>query len=71
MTREGRPTPAQRRVMENLEAGRPVYFGCTTNSQWGGLSGTIVALHRRRWIDDRGEELTEAGRKALDLSRCP
>lgn len=58
---KARPSPAQRRVLENLAAGRASDFHCRTRSDHGGLVGTILSLRKRGWIDHQGE-ITEAGR---------
>jgi hypothetical protein len=55
---------AQRRVLENLKNGRKIYDHCRSNSDWGGLAGTIDSLHRRRFLDNDGG-ITAAGLDAL------
>lgn len=60
-----KPSPAQRRVLEHLAAGRPSDWHCRTQSDHGGLSGTVVSLHRNGWMRDA--EITDAGRAAIGL----
>jgi hypothetical protein len=63
-----KPTPAQRRVLENLIAGRRATFGFAPGrSMAGGLSGTFVALNRKGWTKEG--QITEAGRAAVPASR--
>jgi hypothetical protein len=58
-----KPSPAQLAALRNMAAGKRPGYGIYGNSAHGGLSGTIVSLHRRGWIDTNG--ITEAGRTAL------
>ena len=55
---------AQRRVLENLSAGRTSDHHCRTRSDHGGLVGTVLSLRRRGLIGGDGE-ITDAGRDAL------
>jgi hypothetical protein len=56
-------TPNQRRVLENLAAGRRADSHCVGRSQFGGLTGTLASLRRAELIDLNG--LTDAGREAI------
>lgn len=58
-----KPTPAQRRALENLAAGRRADAHCRTRSDHGGMSATLVCLHKAGWMDHDG--ITEAGRSAI------
>lgn len=58
-----RPTPAQRRVLMNLVAGRPADFHCRSMSDHGGLHGTLASLHRNGWLADG--KITDTGRAAV------
>ncbi|WP_054310005.1 hypothetical protein [Mesorhizobium sp. 1M-11] len=59
-------SPAMRKVLENLIAGRRPNHGFPGGrSVSGDLSGTYVALFRRRFIDPNTGKVTEAGRSAL------
>lgn len=62
-----KPTAAQRRVLQNMANGRPAHAGLRTQSEWGGLNNTLLALSRRGWIDRKGD-ITDAGREALASS---
>lgn len=53
---------AMRRVLRNLAQGHSYDVGFHGRSQMGGLSGTMLALHRRKLLKDY--KLTAAGRKA-------
>lgn len=55
------PTPAGRRALLNIDAGRGSDFGISGRSAYGGHSGTMVAL-RRAGLVTLDEQLTEAGR---------
>lgn len=59
-------SPAQRRALTLIAQGRPAYSGMRTQSQHGGLSGTLSSLHRRQYLNSDGE-VTEAGLKALGV----
>ncbi|CAB3717809.1 hypothetical protein [Achromobacter marplatensis] len=56
-------TPNQRRVLENLAAGRRADSHCVGRSEFGGLTGTIASL-RRAGLMDRNA-ITDAGRQAI------
>lgn len=58
-----KPTPAQRRALENLAAGRRADAHCRTRSDHGGMSATLVCLHQSGWMD--GDGITAAGRAAI------
>ena len=60
-----KPTSAQRRVLTNILAGRHVAHGINGNSAHGGLSNTILSLHKRGWIRHPDGMITEAGKAAL------
>lgn len=70
----GKPRPLTEnmvRVLLNLDAGHPASQHCKTQSQYGGLSGTLFALMGRGLITNR-ETLTAAGREAVAaLKRKP
>lgn len=51
------------RVLRNLADGGQVYDHCRTQSDYGGLAGTVAALQRRGLLNDQ-LQLTQAGRKA-------
>jgi len=55
---------AQKRVLGHLEAGRQAHHHCRSNSDWGGLSHTLIALRKRGLLDKDGR-LTDAGRAAI------
>lgn len=61
-----KPTNAQLRVLRNLASGRSAAAHCRSMSDYGGLTGTLVALRRRGWLD--GEDLTETGWVAAGLA---
>lgn len=63
-TRRAKPTPSQRLALENCVAGRHIAYGVHGRSASGGFSHTILALHRRGWLDKYGE-VTQAGKAAL------
>lgn len=54
------PTPAGRRALLNIDAGRGSYCGISSRSAYGGHSGTMVAL-RRAVLATLDDQLTEAG----------
>lgn len=56
-------SPAQQRALRNLLRGEPLHGHCRTQSDYGGLHGTIFSLLRRGLITP-GRELTEEGRAA-------
>ena len=56
-------TPNQRRVLENLAAGRRADSHCVGRSEFGGLTATLASLHRAGLIDLNG--MTDAGREAI------
>jgi hypothetical protein len=58
-----KPSAAQLAALRNLAAGRSAGHGLVGRSAHGGLSATIVALHRRGWLDRTGN-LTDAGKEA-------
>ena len=60
------PTRAQRRVLGNILAGRPVSHGAIGRSKYGGHMNTVAALHRRGWLDHDGH-VSPAGEAALAL----
>lgn len=65
MAKAPRLSPAMRKVLENIKAGRDATHGFPGGrSTAGGLSGTFVALHRRRYLDRDGN-ITAAGEVAL------
>lgn len=64
MTRRQKPTPTQRKILENLAAGRASSHGMPPGrSHAGGWDGAIMSLHRRGWINRDG--ITDAGRQAI------
>lgn len=64
LPQQKKPTPTQLHMLENLAAGREATHGFPGGrSMSGGLSGTLVSLHRRGWIE--GGKITDAGRAAL------
>lgn len=58
---------SMRRVLRNLSAGLPYDVGFHGRSQMGGLSGTILALHKRKLL--KNYKLTAAGRKAAKAQK--
>lgn len=58
-----KPTPSQRRALENMAAGLPANAHCRSRSDHGGFSHTIVSLHKAGWMNSSG--ITDAGRAAL------
>lgn len=58
-------SPSQMAALRNMANGRPAGYGLYGRSARGGLSGTIISLHKRGLIDREG--ITDAGREAL----CP
>jgi hypothetical protein len=61
---------AQMRVLNNVGEGLKAHHHCRTNSDWGGLSGTLISLRKRGLLADDGG-LTDAGREAIEgLTRC-
>lgn len=63
-------TPSMRKVLENLSAGRRADDGFAGGrSTAGGLSGTMVGLGRRGFIDQH-RAITDAGRAALGRSKA-
>lgn len=58
-----KPTAAQRRVLENIAAGRGANYHCQKMADYGGLRGTLASLHRRGWLENH--QITEAGRKVI------
>lgn len=54
-----------KRVIRNLAAGRKIDHGISGQSAYGGLTGTICALHRRGVLGPDGE-LTDHGRKLAE-----
>lgn len=56
-------TPNQRRVLENLAAGRRADAHCVGRSEFGGLTATMASLHRAGLVDRDG--ITAAGRAAI------
>ncbi|MGY6273501.1 hypothetical protein ACXIUT_27855 [Achromobacter denitrificans] len=56
-------TDRQRRVLENLAAGRRADSHCVGRSEFGGLTATMASLHRAGLVDRNG--ITDAGRAAL------
>lgn len=62
-----------RRVLANLLAGLPAHEGTSGRSMWGGYGQVIVALQKRRLLDEEGN-LTEEGMRlarVLDGRRRP
>ena len=61
-------SPAMRRILENLVAGRPTLGHLRGQSAHGGAFGTVQALHRRGWIglnEATQWVITPAGRTAI------
>ncbi len=54
---------ATRRVLLALLRGQPLNYHCTTQSDYGGLQSTIMAL-RRRGLLDHQQKLTGIGLEA-------
>lgn len=71
MAKAYKPTPAMRRVIENLLAGRPATYGFAGGrSTSGGLTGTFAALYQRGFIarcenGARDPVVTDAGRELV------
>lgn len=63
------PTLAQFKVLRNLADGLEPNAGLRGMSAYGGLIGTLAALHRRCWIGGEVgyEFLTREGEQAMDL----
>ncbi len=59
-------SPAQRKVLENLAAGKDPGDHLRTMSDHGGFRGTMASLRRRAWVDVNG--ITDAGRAALQTT---
>lgn len=63
---EKKPTPTQRRILENVRDGRRIDDGrAFTQSAAAGWGCSIDSCIRAGWLD-RSEELTDAGRAALE-----
>ncbi|WP_238925130.1 hypothetical protein [Achromobacter insuavis] len=60
-------TANQRRVLENLAAGRRADAHCSGRSEFGGLTATMASLRRAGLVDAGG--ITHAGRWALRASK--
>lgn len=58
-------TAAMRRALANIAAGRHIAHGISGTSAHGGMTQTIYALHRRGFLDRKGE-ITPAGRAILE-----
>ncbi|MFQ1062195.1 hypothetical protein [Bordetella trematum] len=67
MSATKRLTQNQRRVLENLAAGRSADSHCFGRSAFGGLTATIASLHRSGLIDRDG--ITDAGRSAISAKQ--
>ena len=59
-----KPTAAQRRVLELARDGKPLDSGLIGMSAYGGLQRTVWSCRRWGWLN--GEEITGAGRAALE-----
>ncbi len=57
-------SPQMARVLHNLANGLEANHHCRSASDYGGLSGTMLALRRQGLVDNAGQ-LTEAGRDAV------
>lgn len=57
-------SPQMLRVLTNIAAGKGAAFHCRTQSDYGGLTGTIQALIRRGLLTYE-HKLTKEGRKAI------
>lgn len=62
-------TPNQRRVLENLAAGRRADSHCVGRSQFGGLTGTLASLRRAELIDLNGLKPHVSADHPLSLGR--
>lgn len=61
-----KPSVAQLRVLRSLKNGLTADAHLSGRSEYGGLSGTIMVLRRRGWIETNQETvITDAGRAVL------
>jgi hypothetical protein len=67
-----KPTPAQRKALENLAAGRGSDYGLRGASAHGGHSSVMASLRRRDWVEwvpDKGDRITKEGREVVKAPR--
>jgi len=57
-------TRAQRKVLANIQAGRPYYHGFDIKTYKGGLTKTVKSLQAKGWTDNTGA-ITSYGEAAL------
>ncbi len=55
-----KPTESQMKVINNLHQGLDAHTGLYGKSAFGGLQGTLMAMHKRGFLDSRGDLTTKA-----------
>jgi len=65
-----KPSPAMLAVLANAEAGRDLGHHLHGRAEFGGFSGTLLALYRHQLLSHPDRQLTEAGRAALAADRA-
>lgn len=66
MAKQPKPTPTQRQIMLNLQAGRRWDAGRPIGmSAAGGWDRSLRSIYRNGWLSPWSDELTDAGRAAL------
>ncbi|MFD1489639.1 hypothetical protein [Ancylobacter vacuolatus] len=64
-----RITKTQRKILVNASEGRPLDHGRPTSRATVGYWNCAVrSCHRRGWLDERTDQLTEKGRRVLDMT---
>jgi len=70
LSKKRKASEAQRRILENLVAGRPTLSHLEGRSQHGGASGTMGSLMRNGWITRNASSnwvITDAGCAAIGI----
>ncbi|WP_018391689.1 hypothetical protein [Ancylobacter sp. FA202] len=64
-----RITPTQRKILINASEGRPLDHGRpTSRSTVGYWNCAVRSCRRKGWLDQRTDQLTEKGRRVLDMT---
>lgn len=62
-------SPQQIRLLTNLKNGTPINSHCNTQSDYGGLHGTVLWARQRKYMFWKEDKITLAGLLALEAER--
>ncbi len=62
-------SPQQVRLLKNLKDGNPINGHCETQSDYGGLHGTVLWARQRKYMFRDADKITLAGLLALEAGR--